>query len=94
LFLLLKESSLSVDTATTLKPRDSSTTITKMRHQHVTYGSNTSIIGKNIIYRFTSSYQERRAGNPLTDLTPSHWCACFEPGSGFLTSDVVVCICV
>jgi len=48
LFLFLKESSLSVDMATTQKPHDLSITITKIMHHHVTYKSNTSTIGKNI----------------------------------------------
>jgi hypothetical protein len=34
--------------ATTIKPRDSSTTIAKIRHQDVTYELNTRTIGKNI----------------------------------------------
>jgi len=48
LFLFLKASRLSVDIATTIKPRDSSTTIAKIRHQDVTYESNNRTIGKNI----------------------------------------------
>jgi len=49
LFLFLKESSLSVDVTTTLTPRDMSTIIPNSIHQHVTYESNTSTIGKNVI---------------------------------------------
>jgi len=85
LFLFLKESSLSVDVTTTLQPRDLSTTITKIMHQHVTYKSNTNTIGKNTFvfhmykvcgYKLTSSYKEKRAVKTLTCLTPTHVCAC------------------
>jgi len=47
--LFPKESRFSIDATTTLKPRDSSNTTTKIKHQHVTYESNTSTIGKNIL---------------------------------------------
>ena len=99
MFLFLKASRLSVNVTTTINPRGSSTTITKIRHQHVTYESNTSTIGKNIFifhmqivygYTFTSSYQEGRAVIPLPCITPPHVCACSKLGPGFPTSYVVV----
>jgi hypothetical protein len=86
--------------ATALKPCDLSSTITKIGHQHVTYKSNTSTIGKNIFvfhmsivsgYIVTPRYKEGRAGNPSTGFTPQHVCARFNLGPEFPISYVVVC---
>ena len=44
-FVCKQKSSLSVDVTTTLQPRDMSTTITTIVHQHVTNKSNTNTIG-------------------------------------------------
>ena len=39
-------------------------------------------------------YQERRVGIPLTGITPPHCCTCPKPGPGFLTSHIVVFLCL
>jgi hypothetical protein len=37
-------------------------------------------------YHGRSSYQQKRVGIPLTNLTLPHFCACPKPGPGFPTS--------
>ena len=50
---------------TTMTPRDLSNTITKIRHQHVTYESNNNTIAKNIftfhMYIVSGNIQNRQA---------------------------------